>query len=115
MGDLFRRATEKGDIFEEAEMAVRTLKTEFPHLHDLLCGKKGNGTTADRLPGSLRLFTNGGELKAEITGPEWVMKGYLIVPKEDMSFRAIEEQLSSGKIGWSVKTDRKDSSSKPPY
>lgn len=115
MSDLFSRAMSKGDPYEEASKAVSELKSAFPYLHDVLAGSKANGSGVDRLPGSLRLFTNGGELKAEITGQEWIMRGYLLIPKGLLTFEAIEAELAAGRIGWTVKTERLDGSKKVPY
>jgi hypothetical protein len=115
MSDLFRRAMERGDAYAEAGKAVSEIKSRFPYLHDLLAGCRKTGDGVDRLPGSLRIFCNGGEIKGEVTGPEWIMRGYLIVPQGVLSFEAIESELAAGRIGWSVKTERLDPKTKVPY
>lgn len=115
MSDLFSRAMEKEDTFEQAELAVRTIKSQFPYLHDVLAGSRANGSGVARAPGSLRLFTNAGALKAEISGRDWIMRGYLVLPEGVLSIEAIEETLKSGKIGWSVASEPRDSSRKPAY
>lgn len=115
MSDLFSRAMEKEDSFEQAAMAVKGIKKQFPYLHDVLAGARANGSGVDRSPGSLRLFTNAGTLKAEISGREWIMRGYLVLPEGVLSIEAIEETLKSGKIGWSVASEPRDSSKKPTY
>jgi hypothetical protein len=109
MADLFARAMSKGDTYEEAAKACDWLKEGYPYLHDVLCGHKPSKDGVPRLPGSVRIFTNGGELKCEITGQEWLMRGYLVLPPGVLTIEAIEDQLKSGQIGWAVKTERKAS------
>jgi len=107
MSDLFSRVMEKGDTIAEAQAACVKIKEKFPYLHDILAGFRGTNGKSDRNPGSVRIFTNGGEIKAEVTGREWVMRGYLILPEKNLSFEAIEAELAAGKIGWATNTERK--------
>ena len=115
MPDMFSRAMSKDDPFDQARAAIEWMKLVYPCLHDVLAGYRSNGTGIDRLPGSLRLFTNGGELKAELTGPDWLMRGYLVVPKGLLTIEAIEEEIKAQRIGWSVKTERTDNLKRVPY
>jgi len=115
MSDLFARAMTKGDPWEESRKAVGWMRETYPFLHDVLVGSPPSVTLAQRLPGSVRMFTNGGELKAEITGAEWVMRGYLVLPRGVLTIEAIEKELSEGKIGWSAKTEQTNSLRKPSY
>jgi len=107
MSDLFSRAMEKSDGIAEAQKACSKIKEKFPYLHDILAGFRGTNGKSDRNPGSVRIFSNGGELKAEVTGKEWVMRGYLLLPEGNLSFENIEAELAAGKIGWSANTERK--------
>lgn len=107
MSDLFARAMSKADAFAEAKAAIGWMRETYPFLHDILAGCRGSNGGVDRSPGSVRLFTNGGELKAEVTGMEWVMRGYLVIPKGDLTMALIEKELAEGRIGWSAKTERK--------
>lgn len=115
MSDLLSRAMSKGDPWDEASKAVGWLKENFPFLHQVLAGQREKEKVVAALPGSVRLFSNGGELKAEITGPEWVMKGYLVLPKEVTILENLEKELADGRIGWTVKTDKVNSLGKPTY
>lgn len=115
MSDLFARAMSKGDPHEEAEKAIGWMKSTLPYLHDVLAGCRPTPTTPARLPGSVRLFSNGGELKAEVTGAEWVMRGYLLIPHGILTVEAIEGELAAGRIGWSAKTERLNSKTGLPY
>jgi hypothetical protein len=107
MSDLFARAMTKGDVFVEASNAVGWMKDVYPFLHQVLAGNHGSNGAVDRHPGSVRLFTNGGELKAEVTGMDWVMRGYLVIPKGFLTVELIEKELAEGRVGWSAKTERK--------
>lgn len=115
MSDLLSRAMAKVDPWDEADKAISWLKSEFPHLHQLLAGRREKEKEVAVLPGSVRLFSNGGEFKAEFTGPEWIMKGYLVLPKDFNVIENMEKELAAGKIGWSVKGEKTDSLKKPSY
>lgn len=115
MSDLLNRAMSSADPWQEAAKAISWLEREFPNLHTLMSGRPEKEKQVAVLPGSVRLFTNGGELKAEFTGPEWIMKGYLVLPKEVTILENMEKELAAGRIGWSVKGERPNSSSKTPY
>lgn len=115
MADFLSRATVKGDPWTEAETAVKHLIGNYPCLYKVLVGDRPSAADLGRLPGSVRLFTNGGEFKAVIQGREWLFDGYLIIPKEDNIVQGIEEELKAGRIGWSVASEQKNSSKKPTY
>jgi len=115
MSDLFARAMMKGDPFAEAKKAVGHLKERFPMIHDVLAGYTASNGVVDRMPGSIRLFTNGGALKVEVTGQDWLMKGYLVIPQGLLTFEAIEAELAAGNIGWTAKHEQPNSKTKPPY
>lgn len=115
MSDLLTRAMSSADPWDEAAKAISWLEKPFPNLHSLLAGRREKDKVMAVLPGSVRLFSNGGELKAEFTGPEWIMKGYLVLPKEVTILESIETELSEGRIGWSVKGERTNNSQKTPY
>lgn len=115
MSDLLSRAMSSADPWDEAAKAISWLETPFPNLHSLLAGRREKDKVMAVLPGSVRLFSNGGELKAEFTGPEWIMKGYLVLPKEVTVLESIEIELAAGRIGWSVKGERASGSKTPSY
>lgn len=115
MSDLFGRAMVKGDPYAEAKKAVGHLKDRFPMIHDVLAGYSASNGVVNRMPGSIRIFTNGGFLKAEVTGQEWLMKGYLVLPHGLLSFEEIETELAAGNIGWSAKTERVNPKTGVPY
>lgn len=115
MADFLSRATVKGDPWSEAEVAAKFLMGNYPCLYKVLVGDRPSGQDLGRLPGSVRLFTNGGEFKAVIQGKEWLFDGYLLVPKQDNIIAGIEEELKNGRIGWSVASGQANSSKKPTY
>lgn len=115
MGSLFDKAMGGGDLYEEAYKVCTKFREEFPQLADIIGGSKGKSGVVDRSPGSVRLFANGGELKAEITGTEWVMRGYLVIPQGVPCFISIEKELAAGRIGWGTKTERKNRYPEPPH
>lgn len=115
MASIFDEAMADGDMFEEARASVEHLRENCPLLADLLGGTKGKAGVVDRSPGSVRLFSNGGVLKMEISGIEWTRVGYLVVPKEIKHFSHTEALLESAKISWSKKRERKDSKTDAPF
>jgi len=115
MSNLFDEAMSDADIYAEARASVEHLRELCPTLADLLGGTKGKSGVVDRSPGSVRLFSNGGRLKLEITGIDWVRKGYLLVPSEFKHFSHIESMLVNEKISWTKKAAQKVSMTEPPY
>jgi len=112
---IFDQAVGPDDAYEEALEAVSQIYKECPMLADLLTGDPGSKGGVFRGPGSVRLLTNGGVLKLELWGPTWEKRGYILVPKEFNSFGHFEKMLTSEKISWSTKRERKDSSKDAPY
>lgn len=115
MPSIFDEAMGESDLFEEARRSVDHLRPDCPLLADLLGGTKATSTSVERSPGSIRLFSNGGVLKMEISGIDWTRKGYLIVPTEITRFSLTEALLESGKISWSKKTERVNPKTGVPY
>lgn len=114
-GDFLSRATGATDTFGDAREAAGYLQKPLPHIARILMGEPKVGADTARLPGSIRLFTNGTDLKACISGREWIFDGYVVLPKELDLLAALELELEAGRIGWSVVSVQKDTSRKAPY
>lgn len=115
MSGFLERAMLKRDSFVEGRQACLWFRESHPALYEVLAGQDGKDGGTARMPGGVRLFSNNGELKAEITGQDWVMRGYLIVPKGLLTFEALEAELAAGRIGWSPKSEQTSTSRKAPY
>jgi len=115
MADFLSQATVKGDPWVEARQCCAGIKDLFPCLYDVLVGSPPNGAGISRFPGSVRLFTNAGELKACLSGKEWLYDGYVVIPQGDTVLEGLEKQLKAGKIGWSPAREQKDSWKKPTH
>lgn len=115
MSGFLSQATVKGDPWLEAKAAAEPIRELFPCIYDTLIGSPPNGAGISRMPGSIRLFTNAGELKACLSGKDWLYDGYVVLPKDVAILQGLEEQLKAGKIGWSPAREQKDSYRKPSH
>jgi len=107
MSDLFKRATTKSDPWIEARVAAGWMEPHFPLVADCLLGTPPKKDDAGRMPGSIRVFTNGSDFKACPSGREWIFDGYVVLPKEVDILTALELKLQAGEIGWSVAREQK--------
>lgn len=115
MSDMFTRAMAETDPWKDAEKGAGFLVKQFPMIAQILLGDPPTKEKTGRLPGSVRLFTNAGEIKACIQGREWLFDGYVLLPKEPNLLEALELELDAGRIGWSKSSEQKNSKNKPTY
>jgi len=115
MSKFLQNATSEGSCFDEARAAAEHLYKDFPAVYAILTGEPASTGFIGRLPGSIRLFTNGTELKAMLSGREWVKDGYIVVPKQVDIIGGIEEELQAGRIGWSAASGQKNSYKQPSH
>jgi hypothetical protein len=115
MADFLGRATGKSDPWVEAKIAAEFIQAEFPYLYQVFIGSPPNAAGISRHPGSVRIFTNGNEMKAMLSGKEWENDGYLVIPKQVNLLEGIETALEAGLIGWSKSREHLNSSKKPTY
>jgi hypothetical protein len=106
MSNFLSRAGVDGNEWEEAREAAAHLRETFPQLYALFTGNEPKGDIPGVAPGGVRIFTNGGQLKAMISGKNWLNVGYLDCGKELTSLADIEAALQSGAIGWKKATER---------
>ena len=109
MGSFLDRATQAGDQYGDALKACEPYLSKYPCLHAILAGEKPTPTNPGREPGSVRIFTNGGEMRASIGGKNWLYTGYLELPQRVMTLADIEDALKAEKIGWKLVDVRKPS------
>lgn len=115
MSDLFQRATKATNVWQDARAAAGHLVDHFPLVSEVLLGSPAGDGSSGRLPGSIRVFTNGQELKACLSGREWLFDGYLVLPKEVDIITAMELELQAGRVGWSAASGQKNSSRQASY
>jgi len=109
MSSILDRVNMKDDPWEGAQRACAWMKDDYPETYAVLTGRPKSKDSEGVLPGSIRLFTNGGELKAVIGGKEWLMDGYIVLAHGVTILAAIEAELQQGRIGWKATTERKPS------
>lgn len=104
MSSFLDRAATAGDEYEEAEKAAAHLQAAFPCVYQVLTGVRPKGELPGVAPGGIRIYTNGGQVKAMISGKGWENIGYLDCGPTLTSFKEIEDAISQGKIGWKKAT-----------
>jgi len=104
MSSFLDRAITLGDEYEEAERAAKHLAEKFPCLCAVLTGIRPKGEAPGVSPGGIRIYTNGGQVKAMMSGKGWENLGYLDCGPTLTSLQDIEDALAQGKIGWKKAT-----------
>lgn len=112
---ILNQATGKADVWEDAKAATAELLDRFPNLVELLRGKPQKGDDPGVYPCSVRIFSNGKQLRAQISGKEWLWDFYVDIPSGVDVLEGLENQLKAGKFGKSASTEQKNASRKLPY
>ena len=101
MSDFLSGAMGVDDIKADAITAIAPIANKFPLIAQLLMGKWSDDGDVIRTPGSIRVFINGGRIKLQLTGQDWIKTGYVTMPEGVLDFEVIENMLADGKVDWS--------------
>jgi len=115
MGNFLERATQEGNRYEEARRAAAHLQEELPCLYSVLTGIEPKGETVGLLPGSVRIYTWGGQLRAMLSGEKWENLAYLDCGPHLRTLAQIDEAIRDGNMVWKKASDRKNSYPDPAF
>jgi len=113
MSGFLQRIKEKSDVWEEAAKGVAHLKETHPTVYGILAGVAPKPPETGVIPGSIRLFSNGGVLKFVVSGREWLYDVYGVVGEGLSVLDAVEKAVNAGEISYKAVSERKDP--KTPY
>lgn len=113
MSGFLQKIKEKADVWEEAAKGVAHLKESHPTIYGILAGQAPKPPETGVVPGSIRLFSNGGVLKFVVSGREWLYDVYGVVGQGVNVLDEIEREINSGNVSYKAVSERKDP--KTPY
>jgi len=113
MSGFLQKIKEKADVWEEAAKGVAFLKESHPTLYGILAGQPPKPPETGVIPGSVRIFSNGGVLKFVVSGRAWLYDVYGVVGEGLTPFDSIERAINAGEVSYKSVTERKDP--KTPY
>ena len=108
MSGFLQRVKEKSDVWAEAAKGVAHLKEGYPTVYSILAGQAPVGSEVGVVPGSIRLFSNGGVLKFVVSGREWLYDVYGVVGEGLEILESIEKVINSGEVSYKAVSERKD-------
>jgi len=114
--DFLSQATGSGDARAEAMAGVAPIAEKFPCIAKVLMGQWNTDGSVFRTPGAVRIFTNGGRIKVQLSGQDWNYHGYVTLPEGELSLDVLEKLLLECKVDWSKsKTEKLASTNNPSY
>jgi hypothetical protein len=108
MSGFLQRIKEKQDVWEEAAKGVQHLREDYPTVYSILAGQAPKPPETGVVPGSIRLFSNGGVLKFVVSGREWLYDTYGVCPEGFEVLQGIEREINAGNISMKAVSERKD-------
>lgn len=115
MSSFLDNANAEVDLYDEAEKACKHLQESLPCLYAVLTGVRPQGAIPGVAPGGIRIYTNGGVLKAAISSSTWKKIGYLDCGKHLTSLVDIEAAIAEGSIAWNDPPKRNNSYPDPAF
>jgi len=100
------KVNDKGDEYEENRAAIACWMDEFPEIAATLLGTPPlfGGTPVS--PGTIRLFINGGRLKAMLSPKNSDLALYTTIDQPEHLLACLEQNLQEGKYDWKRSTER---------
>jgi hypothetical protein len=106
MSVFSRKVNDKSDEYEENRAAIAALMDEWPEICACLLGTPPLFEGSPVAPGTIRLFMNGGRLKAMLSPKNSELALYTTIAEPEHILACLEQNLQEGKYDWKRSTER---------
>jgi len=106
MSVFSRKVNDKSDEYEENRASIAVLMDEFPEICATLLGTPPLFEGTPVAPGTIRLFINGGRLKAMLSPKNSDLALYTTIQHPEHLLECLESNLQEGKYDWKKSSER---------